>query len=448
MLIRLVLRILFILTTTQTIVFANINNLLPSQPALVVKFQSFKHFNENLSNLILLMFPRSYNETMISIKSYFEEIFGVDITELSNLESIGISTSREFGFGFNRKGQPFIILPISTTNLDERIVRLQNILYKLAFTSFTFTRDYVIATGKDFEKSMVSRLPSDYNVYLSNPIFDVITPFKIPLEFSENYMVVKLKTISSNLISLELLQTPVMLQITNQSYRLDNISYAFQKDSISIVIDLKMRPIDVISNVRFFERTVDLGIYKILTNFEKEFEVNTIEAITNLVGPSTFFIYGYNNELNNKIMFVSSVIDQNLMVRTIDRMAREMARKRDVFKFSIFDKTFYRLPIKENHNLYVGVIFNRFIVSTDRDILIGFVRNIANDVKEFTEEHKGTINVVINSQPTLNNTVRINTSEVNPFIRQILPLVVQSKRVIISSQIVTNTVYSSINIEY
>lgn len=444
----LVLLVLLILTTTQTVAFSNIDSLIPSQPALVVKFQSFRHFNENLSNLVMLMFPKSYNETMNSIKSYFEDTLGVDITELSNLESIGVSTNRVFGFGFNRKGQPFIILPINTTNLDERIVRLQNVLYKLAFTSFTFTRDYIIATGKDFEKSTTSQLPSDYNVYLSNPVLDTITPFKIPLAYSENYLTVKLRTISSNLISLELLQTPVMLQVTNQSFRLDNISYTFQKDSVSMVIDLKMRPLDIVSNIRFLERTVDLGIHKILTNFEREFEVNTSEIITNLVGPSTFFIYGYNNELNNKIMFVSPVIDQNLMIRMIDRMAREMARKRDVFKFSIFDKTFYRLPIKENHNLYVGVIFNRFIVSTDRDILIGFVRNIANDIKEFTDEYRSAINVIINSQPTLNNTVRINTLEVNPFIRQILPLVIQSRRVVVSSQIITNTIYSFINLEY
>ncbi|MCX8029642.1 MAG: hypothetical protein N2712_06580 [Brevinematales bacterium] len=426
--------------------YSQIENLIPGTPSLVVKFESFKEFNQRISNIILIMFPRSYEETLRSFKTFFEDIFSIDITDKTNLDSLGINPNKEFGFGFNTRGQAFLIIPI-ITNIDEKIIKLQNTLYKLKFTSFTFLNEYIIATGKDFEKSIFrSKIPTNYNVYISNPLIDSITPFKIPIEFSEYFITVKINTISTNKISLTLTQQPIILRTTNTSSRFDNISYTFQKDMVSIILDIKMKPIDIISNISFIEKTIDLGLMSIITNFENDIGISSIEVLTNLIGPSTIFIYGYNNPLNNRIMFVASTIDQNLIIRTIDKIAKDIAKKRDIFKFSIFDKTFYRLPIKENHNLYIGVIFNRFIISTDRDILVGFIRNIANNQREM-EEEQSILNTIINTQPTLNNTIKLNNLE-NSFVRQLLPLIVQSKRIVIKSRFTNTSVESYIDIEY
>ncbi|MEN2997899.1 MAG: hypothetical protein ABDH28_02530 [Brevinematia bacterium] len=430
--------------------FAQIENLLPTEPSLFIKFSSFSQFQNYVSNLVKIMFPKSYDQTMNSLRSFFEENLRLDILENSNLQEFGLSTNREFGFGFNAKGQPFIILPVVTTNFDERITLLQNTLYKLNFSSFTFAKDYIIATGKEFESSkLTSSIKTQYNLYINNSFLDSLVPFKIPIKFSSFQFLAKVNDISSNKISLSLFQHPVVINKVKHSSKLENIPYTFQKDNVSLIVDLKFSPQDLITNIVSIENTVDLGIYKILTNFEKEFEIDLTQIITNLVGPSTFFIYGYNNPLNNKIMFVSPVIEQNSFIRVIDKMTREIAKKRDVFKFTVFDKSFYRLPIKENYSIYFGTIFNRFIVSSDRDTMIGFIRNLANNIKEMEgEENSGSLMVLIRSQPTLNNTVKISISETHPFIRNILPLIVQSDKIRIISTITNDGISSLVEINY
>lgn len=427
--------------------FSQIETLLPSEPSVFVKFSSFNEFNNNLSNIVFILFPKSYDQTMASIKSFFQEVLFVDITEVSNLQSLGISTNREFGFGFNNRGQPFLIIPIITTNMDERIVSLQNILYKLNFSSFTFTRDYLIATGKDFERSKNTIVfTNSYNIFIDNVFFDSIVPFKVPIQYSDSKVFINFRKVETNRISLTIQHSPFILPITNYSYRLANIPYVFQKDSCSMIFEVKLRPIDLLTNISFIERVVNIGIYNIFTNFEKEFEVNLLPILTNLAGPSTFFVYGYNNPLNNRIMFVSPVLDQNSITRTIDLLTREVAKKRDIFKFSIFDKSFYRLPIKEQHNLYFGVIFNRFIVSTDRDVLVGFVRNIANDIKEMNEFRDFMV-FLMNTQPTLNNTVKVSLG-LHPFLSQVWPFIVQSRNINFRSEISGRNMITYFDIEY
>lgn len=427
--------------------FSQIETLLPSEPSVFVKFPSFNEFNRSLSNIVKILFPNSYDHTIASIKTFFEELLFVDITEVSNLQSLGISTNKEFGFGFNHRGQPFLVIPISTTNMDTRIVSLQNTLYKMNFSSFTFSKDYIIATGRDFEKSRNTFIfTNSYNVFLNNVFFDTIVPFKVPIQYSDAKVFISFRKIESNRISLTIQHTPIVFPFTNYSYRFVNIPYVFQKDSCSMIFEVKLRPIDLLSNISFIDGIVNLGIYGIFTNFERDFGVSLVSILTNLAGPSTFFIYGYNNPLNNKILFVSSVLDQNFMVRVIDSLTREVAKKKDVFKFSIFDKSFYRLPIKEQHNLYFGVIFNRFIVSTDRDILIGFVRNIANDVKEM-DEFREFIVFMMNTQPTLNNALRVSLS-LHPFLSLVWPFVVQSKTISFRSGINDGSILTYMDLEY
>ncbi len=429
--------------------FCVIEEFLPSDPILFVKFSSFSKFSSDISNLVSLMFPKSFNEVFNSVKVFFVDKIGVDVTEVSNLVGLGITLNEEFGFGFNGRGQPFLILPVFSTNVDAKIANLQNTLYKLQFSSFTFHKGYIVAVGKEFEKSKVSvSFKSNYNVFISDKLLDSIVPFKVPKEFSSFYAFVNFDVITSNMIKLTINQSPIELKVTNVSVRFQNVPYTFQKDAVSVIVDVLMSPSDIITNVLSLEKVVDLGFYSILTNFQNYLGIEFSKVLNSLLGPSTFFVYGYNNPLNNKIMFVSSVSDQLSITRDLESMARSVATRIDVFKFSIFDKVFYRIPIKENYNLYLGVIFNRFIVSTDKDIMIGFIKNIANDQKDFDISDNKLINVFINTQQSLNNTVRFSFSDVHPFIRQIIPILVQSGRIRINSEISGKEMLTKLTIEY
>lgn len=445
---NLVLILSIIIVITPITSSGQIEDFLPTTPILFVKFENFAKFRDYISNIILIMFPKSYEQNINSIKSFFEEKLFVDILEVSNLQSLGISTNKEFGFGFNNKGQAFIMIPIFTTNLDERTVKLQNVLYKLDFSSFTFVKDYLIATGKDFERTKNNFLPKNqYNVFISETILDSLTPFKVPTTFSNISILLKVDNIRSNKISFNIYQHPVILRKTNTSSKLENIPYVFQKDNVSIIFNVKLSPRDLIENITNFEKIIDIGIYTILSNFQKDFNISLEDIITNLSGPTTLFVYEYNNGLNNKIMFISPVGDQNSITRKIETIVRDIAKNKDIFKFTIFDKSFYRLPIKDDFSLYFGVIFNRFIVSSDKDILVGFVRNIANNTKELDISETGLITLLINSQPTLNNTIKIS-QDINPFIKLLLPIIIQSDRIKILSNIEENTIVTRIEIEY
>lgn len=439
---------LLIITFTPIASFSQIEKILPSEPSLLVKFKSFEDFNQKLSNLITIMFPKDYEITKNNISSFFEEKLGIDITEMTNLKSVNIDTKKEFCFGFNRKGQPFIVLPLSTTNLDEKVIKLQNILYKLNFSTFTFENNYIVATGKDFEKSQASiNITNEYNVFIKNEILDSITPFKIPINLSDLHYIIEVDSLTTNKINLTIIQTPIVWQKTNLSFKLDNLSYIYQKEDLSIAININQKPNDLIDNINTIETIAKLELIQIITNFDKEVGIITTNILTNLTGPSTIMIYEYNNTLNNKILFVAPVIDQNNFSRILDKITREIALKRDMFKFSIFDKSFYKLPIKENYSLYFGVILNRFILSTDKEILIGYVKNLTSDNKELTENYSDFIKTIINTQPTLNNTIKIG-KDINPFINIILPLVIQSKRIIITSSLLEGSIISKINIDY
>ncbi|MGB9622157.1 MAG: hypothetical protein ACPL4C_06975, partial [Brevinematia bacterium] len=254
--------------------YGKVEKLLPSEPILLVKFKSFEDFNIKLSNIITIMFPKDYEITKNAISSFFEENLGIDITEITNLNSIGINTKEEFCFGFNLKGQPFVVLPLTTTNLDEKVIKLQNTLYKLNFTTFTFTEKYIIATGKEFEKSKTDiKITNEYNVFIKNELLDSITPFKIPISFSKLYYTIYIDNINSNNISLTLYQTPIVLQKTNISYKIDNISYVFAKDNVSILLNINQKPNDVIENISEIEKTTKLELIQIITNFDRELEI-------------------------------------------------------------------------------------------------------------------------------------------------------------------------------
>lgn len=440
--------VLFLLFSLTPQGLGQMEEILPAEPILFAKFKSFSEFHTYISNIVQIMFPKDHEQTTKSIRSFFEETLHIDILEASNLHSLGIATNREFGFGFNRIGQPFLVIPIHTKTPDERIVKLQNTLYKLDFSSFTFTDNYLISTGKDFEKGKNKTLRGgEYNLFISSTFLDSIVPFKHPSAFSNLYFLLKISNITTNRVSITISQYPIVLGKTNRSSRLENLPYTFQKDNASVIVNIELSPQDLLTNLISLERIVDLGIYRMLTNFEKETATDIKQIITNLVGPSSLFVYEYNNPLNNKIMFVSSVLDQNSLIRTIDALTREVAKKRDVFKFTIFDKSFYRLPIRENYNLYFGVIFNRFIVSSDRDIIVGFVRNIANNIKEIESGENAWMRVILNTYPTLNNTIR-PPKTIHPFIQYIFPLIVQSKKIEINSEIVGTSITTTLNVEY
>ncbi|MGC8766897.1 MAG: hypothetical protein ACP5QP_04300 [Brevinematia bacterium] len=428
--------------------YGKVEKLLPSEPILLVKFKSFEDFNIKLSNIITIMFPKDYEITKNAISSFFEENLGIDITEITNLNSIGINTKEEFCFGFNLKGQPFVVLPLTTTNLDEKVIKLQNTLYKLNFTTFTFTEKYIIATGKEFEKSKTDiKITNEYNVFIKNELLDSITPFKIPISFSKLYYTIYIDNINSNNISLTLYQTPIVLQKTNISYKIDNISYVFAKDNVSILLNINQKPNDVIENISEIEKTTKLELIQIITNFDRELEIITTNILTNLVGPSTIMIYEYYNPLNNKILFAAPVIDQLNFTRILDTLTRRIALKRDIFKFSIFDRTFYKLPIKENYSIYFGIILNRFILSTDKEILIGYIKNLTSGTKELTENYDAFITTIINTQPTINNTIKVG-NDTHPLIKMILPLILQSKKVFLKSYLEKEGIITKINIEY
>ncbi|MGC8964227.1 MAG: hypothetical protein ACP5KI_02520 [Brevinematia bacterium] len=428
--------------------YGKVEKLLPSEPILLVKFKSFEDFNIKLSNIITIMFPKDYEITKNAISSFFEENLGIDITEITNLNSIGINTKEEFCFGFNLKGQPFVVLPLTTTNLDEKVIKLQNTLYKLNFTTFTFTEKYIIATGKEFEKSKTDiKITNEYNVFIKNELLDSITPFKIPISFSKLYYTIYIDNINSNNISLTLYQTPIVLQKTNISYKIDNISYVFAKDNVSILLNINQKPNDVIENISEIEKTTKLELIQIITNFDRELEIITTNILTNLVGPSTIMIYEYYNPLNNKILFASPVIDQLNFTRILDTLTRRIALKRDIFKFSIFDRTFYKLPIKENYSIYFGIILNRFILSTDKEILIGYIKNLTSGTKELTENYDAFITTIINTQPTINNTIKVG-NDTHPLIKMILPLILQSKKLFLKSYLEKEGIITKINIEY
>ncbi|MGB9622093.1 MAG: hypothetical protein ACPL4C_06655, partial [Brevinematia bacterium] len=169
--------------------------------------------------------------------------------------------------------------------------------------------------------------------------------------------------------------------------------------------------------------------------------------LTNLVGPSTIMIYEYYNPLNNKILFASPVIDQLNFTRILDTLTRRIALKRDIFKFSIFDRTFYKLPIKENYSIYFGIILNRFILSTDKEILIGYIKNLTSGTKELTENYDAFITTIINTQPTINNTIKVG-NDTHPLIKMILPLILQSKKVFLKSYLENEGIITKVNIEY
>ncbi|MGC8870155.1 MAG: hypothetical protein ACP5PT_03575 [Brevinematia bacterium] len=428
--------------------YGKVEKLLPSEPILLVKFKSFEDFNIKLSNIITIMFPKDYEITKNAISSFFEENLGIDITEITNLNSISINTKEEFCFGFNLKGQPFVVLPLTTTNLDEKVIKLQNTLYKLNFTTFTFTEKYIIATGKEFEKSKTDiKITNEYNVFIKNELLDSITPFKIPISFSKLYYTIYIDNINSNNISLTLYQTPIVLQKTNISYKIDNISYVFAKDNVSILLNINQKPNDVIENISEIEKTTKLELIQIITNFDRELEIITTNILTNLVGPSTIMIYEYYNPLNNKILFAAPVIDQLNFTRILDTLTRRIALKRDIFKFSIFDRTFYKLPIKENYSIYFGIILNRFILSTDKEILIGYIKNLTSGTKELTENYDAFITTIINTQPTINNTIKVG-NDTHPLIKMILPLILQSKKVFLKSYLENEGIITKVNIEY
>jgi len=78
--------------------------------------------------------------------------------------------------------------------------------------------------------------------------------------------------------------------------------------------------------------------------------------------------------------------------------------------------------------------------------LIGFVRNIANDVKEM-DEFKDFIVFMMNTQPTLNNTLRVSLS-LHPFLSLVWPFVVQSKTISFRSGINDGSILTYMDLEY
>jgi len=428
--------------------YGQIDNLVPKNTVLFVKFGSFVEFQKNLSNTLINLFPKDFEVFSNSLASFFQSTLGTDIMSESNLISLGINTKEEFGFGFNTKGQPFIILTLLTNAIDERITKLQNVLYKLEFSSFTFDKNRLISVGKDFEykgDETFSPEMTNYNIFISQKFLDSISDIKIPKEYS-NFSYTILINVNSNITKLEMISSSLIEKFSPPLIK--NHIYIANPEDVSLIANFELSPKELIETVNKLDEVSKTKVLEFLKEFTNTFKVDLTTILTNLSSPSTIFVYSYYNNLNNQIIFTSPILNEKSLEMYLEKLVREKAKERDIYKFSVFDKNFYKLPISENYSINFGVIFRRLIISTDKDILINYIRNIAKDEKTWQQENLENIYTYINTRNLTSKVLKIKQENLHPFISSILPLLITSKTIKVNSKQNGKNIETQIEIEY
>ena len=428
--------------------YGQIDNLVPKNTILFVKFPSFVEFQKSLSNTLINLFPKDFEAFSNSVASFFQSTLGTDIMSESNLINLGINTKEEFGFGFNDKGQPFIILTLLTNAIDERVTKLQNVLYKLEFSSFTFDKNRLIAVGKNFEykgdETFNPETPN-YNIFISQKFLDSISDIKLPKEYSNLSYTISLK-VNSNIMRIEMTSSSLIEKFSQPLIK--NHTYIPNPEDVSLIANFELSPKEMIDTINKLDEVSKTKVLEFLNEFTNTFKVDLTPILTNLSSPSTIFIYSYYNNLNNQIIFTAPIINEKLLELYLEKLVREKAKERDIYKFSVFDKNFYKLPINENYSINFGVIFRRLIISTDKDILIRYIRNIAKDEKTWKQETLENIYTYINTRNLTSKVLRIKQENLHPFISSILPLLITSKTIKVSSKQNGKKLETQIEIEY
>jgi hypothetical protein len=428
--------------------YGQIDNLVPKNTIFFVKFPSFVEFQKSLSNTLINIFPKDFEAFSNSVDSFFQSTLGTDIMSESNLINLGINTKEEFGFGFNDKGQPFIILTLLTNAIDERVTKLQNVLYKLEFSSFTFDKNRLIAVGKNFEykgdETFNPETPN-YNIFISQKFLDSISDIKLPKEYSNFSYTISLK-VNSNTMRIEMTSPSLIEQFSQPLIK--NHTYIPNPEDVSLIANFELSPKEMIDTINKLDEVTKTKVLEFLNEFTNTFKVDLTPILTNLSSPSTIFIYSYYNNLNNQIIFTVPIINEKLLELYLEKLVREKAKERDIYKFSVFDKNFYKLPINENYSINFGVIFRRLIISTDKDILISYIRNIAKDEKTWKQETLENIYTYINTRNLTSKVLRIKQENLHPFISSILPLLITSKTIKVSSKQNSKKLETQIEIEY
>ena len=428
--------------------YGQIDNLVPKNTILFVKFPSFVEFQKSLSNTLINLFPKDFEAFSNSVASFFQFTLGTDIMSESNLINLGINTKEEFGFGFNDKGQPFIILTLLTNAIDERVTKLQNVLYKLEFSSFTFDKNRLIAVGKNFEykgdETFNPETPN-YNIFISQKFLDSISDIKLPKEYSNLSYTISLK-VNSNIMRIEMTSSSLIEKFSQPLIK--NHTYIPNPEDVSLIANFELSPKEMIDTINKLDEVSKTKVLEFLNEFTNTFKVDLTPILTNLSSPSTIFIYSYYNNLNNQIIFTAPIINEKLLELYLEKLVREKAKERDIYKFSVFDKNFYKLPINENYSINFGVIFRRLIISTDKDILIRYIRNIAKDEKTWKQETLENIYTYINTRNLTSKVLRIKQENLHPFISSILPLLITSKTIKVSSKQNGKKLETQIEIEY
>ena len=428
--------------------YGQIDNLVPKNTILFVKFPSFVEFHKSLSNTLINLFPKDFEAFSNSVASFFQFTLGTDIMSESNLINLGINTKEEFGFGFNDKGQPFIILTLLTNAIDERVTKLQNVLYKLEFSSFTFDKNRLIAVGKNFEykgdETFNPETPN-YNIFISQKFLDSISDIKLPKEYSNLSYTISLK-VNSNIMRIEMTSSSLIEKFSQPLIK--NHTYIPNPEDVSLIANFELSPKEMIDTINKLDEVSKTKVLEFLNEFTNTFKVDLTPILTNLSSPSTIFIYSYYNNLNNQIIFTAPIINEKLLELYLEKLVREKAKERDIYKFSVFDKNFYKLPINENYSINFGVIFRRLIISTDKDILIRYIRNIAKDEKTWKQETLENIYTYINTRNLTSKVLRIKQENLHPFISSILPLLITSKTIKVSSKQNGKKLETQIEIEY
>ena len=428
--------------------YGQIDNLVPKNTIFFVKFPSFVEFQKSLSNTLINLFPKDFEAFSNSVASFFQSTLGTDIMSESNLINLGINTKEEFGFGFNDKGQPFIILTLLTNAIDERVTKLQNVLYKLEFSSFTFDKNSLIAVGKNFEykgdETFNPETPN-YNIFISQKFLDSISDIKLPKEYSNLSYTISLK-VNSNIMRIEMTSSSLIEKFSQPLIK--NHTYIPNPEDVSLIANFELSPKEMIDTINKLDEVSKTKVLEFLNEFTNTFKVDLTPILTNLSSPSTIFIYSYYNNLNNQIIFTAPIINEKLLELYLEKLVREKAKERDIYKFSVFDKNFYKLPINKNYSINFGVIFRRLIISTDKDILISYIRNIAKDEKTWKQETLENIYTYINTRNLTSKVLRIKQENLHPFISSILPLLITSKTIKVSSKQNGKKLETQIEIEY
>ncbi len=440
--------IVALFVTVTKFSYGQIDNLVPKNTIFFVKFPSFVEFHKSLSNTLINLFPKDFEVFSNSVASFFQSTLGTDIMSESNLINLGINTKEEFGLGFNDKGQPFIILTLLTNAIDERVKKLQNVLYKLEFSSFTFDKNRLIAVGKNFEykgdETFNPETPN-YNIFISQKFLDSISDIKLPKEYSNLSYTISLK-VNSNTMRIEMTSSSLIEKFSQPLIK--NHIYIPNPEDVSLIANFELSPKEMIDTINKLDEVTKTKVLKFLIEFTNTFKVDLTPILTNLSSPSTIFIYSYYNNLNNQIIFTAPIINEKLLELYFEKLVREKAKERDIYKFSVFDKNFYKLPINENYSINFGVIFRRLIISTDKDILISYIRNIAKDEKTWKQETLENIYTYINTRNLTSKVLRIKQENLHPFISSILPLLITSKTIKVSSKQNGKKLETQIEIEY